>query len=70
MVLQAAYPLVSNVIPSGYVWHIAGSLAVAVVTHAFAQGRTTNRERDLHARTILVTVRGSSFARLNEAHCL
>lgn len=57
MVLQAAYPLVSNVIPSGYFWHIAGSLAVVVVSHAFAQGRTTNRERDLHARVILVTVR-------------
>ncbi|KAI0090879.1 hypothetical protein BDY19DRAFT_992280 [Irpex rosettiformis] len=55
MVLQAAYSLVSNAIPSGYFWHIAGSLAVVVVTHAFAQGRTTDRERDLHARTILVT---------------
>ncbi|KAI0688989.1 hypothetical protein BC835DRAFT_1418884 [Cytidiella melzeri] len=55
MVLQAAYTLVSDAIPPEYYWHVAISAIVIVVTHAFAQGRTTNRERDLHARTILVT---------------
>ena len=56
MVLQAAYTLVTYVLPSGYYWHIGISAAVGLITYAFAQGRTTNRERDLHARTILVTV--------------
>lgn len=57
MVLQAAYTFVNHALPSGYYWHICGTLAAGVVTYAFAQGRTTNRDRDLHARTILVTVR-------------
>ncbi|KAI0343569.1 hypothetical protein BDW22DRAFT_1356026 [Trametopsis cervina] len=55
MVLQAAFTLLSRVVPSGYYYHIAVSLTVVIITYAFAQGRRTNRERDLHARTILVT---------------
>lgn len=56
MVLQAAYALASNVLPTDYYWPTAVGVASLVVTYAFAQGKTTNRERDLHARTILITV--------------
>lgn len=55
MVLAAALTLVSR-FPSRYYWQTAIGVGSLVVTYAFAQGRTTNRERDLHARTILVTV--------------
>lgn len=43
--------------PSSYVPHIITAVAVVLVIRAFAQGRTTSRDRDLHARTILMTVR-------------
>ena len=56
MVLQAAYALASYVLPTRYYWQTAVGVGSLVVTYAFAQGRTTNRERDLHARTIIVTV--------------
>ena len=56
MVLAAGYALASRVLPTGYYWHTAIGAASLVVTYAFAQGRTTDRERDLHARTVLVTV--------------
>ena len=57
MVLKVAYTLATYVLPTTYYWHVAIALATLVVIYAFAQGRTTDRERDLHARTILVTVR-------------
>ncbi|KAG7448722.1 uncharacterized protein BT62DRAFT_946346 [Guyanagaster necrorhizus] len=41
--------------PKNYVQHIATAAASLVLVHAFSQGRTTNRDRDLHARTVLVT---------------
>lgn len=63
MVLQAAYTVVTHILPSGYYWHIVVSVVVLVITYAFSQGRTTSRERDLHARTILVTVRLESDVR-------
>ena len=56
MVLKAAYALATHVLPTGYYWHTAIGVGSLVVTYAFAQGKTTDRERDLHARTILVTV--------------
>lgn len=43
--------------PSSYVPHIIMAVAVVLVIRAFAQGKTTSRDRDLHARTILMTVR-------------
>ncbi|KIP09031.1 hypothetical protein PHLGIDRAFT_103486 [Phlebiopsis gigantea 11061_1 CR5-6] len=55
MVLQAAYALASHVLPTRYYWQTAIGVGSLVVTYAFAQGRTTNRDRDLHARTIIVT---------------
>ncbi|TFK50908.1 hypothetical protein OE88DRAFT_1700544 [Heliocybe sulcata] len=55
MVVQVLWNVVDAVIPKGYYWHVALSILAIVVIHAFAQGRTTNRDRDLHARVILVT---------------
>ncbi|KAJ7246487.1 hypothetical protein C8J57DRAFT_1724869 [Mycena rebaudengoi] len=41
--------------PSEYTVHIVTAVVVAVAARAIAQGRSTTRERDLHARTIIVT---------------
>ena len=57
MVLRIAEALISAFLPREYWVHIATLVFAAVVIRAFAQGRTTTRERDLHARVILVTVR-------------
>ncbi|THH32442.1 hypothetical protein EUX98_g1714 [Antrodiella citrinella] len=55
MVLAAAYTLSTRVLPPKYYPHAAVVAATGVIAYAFAQGRMTNRERDLHTRTILVT---------------
>lgn len=62
MVVEAAYTVSTHILPPQYYPHAAVTAVLGLITYAFAQGRTTNRERDLHARTILVTVRpGLSF---------
>ncbi|PCH35673.1 hypothetical protein WOLCODRAFT_107668 [Wolfiporia cocos MD-104 SS10] len=55
MVLQIAYAAVSAIFPTKYYVHIACASLVLLVAYAFAQGRTTNRERDLHARVVILT---------------
>lgn len=37
------------------------AIIVVATIRAYCQGRTTTRERDLHARTILLTVRRAFF---------
>lgn len=64
MVLEQVYNLSKQILPPQYYPHVAVSSAVLLVTYAFAQGRTTNRERDLHARTFIVTV-GHHYVFLN-----
>ena len=56
MVLNVAQALASRIIPYDYAWHILAGLVVFTALRIFSQGRTTNRERDLHNRTFLVTV--------------
>jgi hypothetical protein len=57
MVLRIAEAVVLALVPYHY-WALITVVVVGLlVVRAFAQGRTTNRERDLHARVILVTVR-------------
>ncbi|KAJ2978284.1 hypothetical protein NUW54_g11307 [Trametes sanguinea] len=56
MVLQFVYPAVNAVIPSKYWPHTLVAATVLAVIYAYAQGRQTTRERDLHARVILLTV--------------
>lgn len=53
-------PILFNYLPkiySGqYYVQIAVALLALAVVRAYAQGRNTSRERDLHARVILLTV--------------
>lgn len=55
MVLKVLAAAVNAVLPSKYYVHALISILVIVVVRAFARGRTTNRERDMHARVILLT---------------
>src|ERR1700722_1208569 len=54
MVLKILYATVSAVPERLWVHIVIWTLAISTV-RAFIQGRTTNRERDLHGRVILVT---------------
>jgi hypothetical protein len=56
MVLGIAEALASSFFPTNYVVHIGIGILTILVLRAFSQGRKTDRERDLHARTILLTV--------------
>lgn len=56
MVLGIAEALASSFFPTNYVVHIGIGIFTILVLRAFLQGRKTDRERDLHARTILLTV--------------
>ncbi|KAF9055932.1 hypothetical protein BJ165DRAFT_459711 [Panaeolus papilionaceus] len=56
MVLRILEAVVTSpYFPSQYVIHIAIGLLTLYVLRVFSQGRKTDRERDLHARVILVT---------------
>jgi len=56
MVLKILGATVNTLLPSKYYVHALVSVVLITVIHAFAQGRRTSRERDMHARVILVTV--------------
>jgi hypothetical protein len=58
MVLKILGAAASTFFPTQYAIHIAVAIVSILAFRAFSQGRRTNRERDLHARIILVTVRG------------
>ncbi len=66
MVLQAAYTALTTVLPTKYWPHAAVVAAILVVIYAYTQGPTTNRERDLHARIIILTVSSSFLSPLPE----
>ncbi|KAG1855345.1 hypothetical protein DFJ58DRAFT_659921 [Suillus subalutaceus] len=55
MVLKVLAAAVNAVLPSKYYVHAFISILAIVVVRAFSQGRTTNRERDMHARVVLLT---------------
>lgn len=55
MVLKILGATVNTLLPSKYYVHALVSVVLITVIHAFAQGRRTSRERDMHARFILVT---------------
>lgn len=55
MVLGILEAAARTFFPSQYVLHISIVVITVFVLRAVTQGRKTNRERDLHARTILVT---------------
>jgi len=57
MVLKILGAAVSSTFfPTQYVVHIVVAIVTILALRAFSQGRRTNRERDLHARIVLVTV--------------
>jgi len=56
MVLKILATVVPSILPAKYLVQIIVTITVLLVSHAFAQGRKTTRERDLHARVILITV--------------
>ncbi|KAI0827745.1 hypothetical protein BC628DRAFT_1515255 [Trametes gibbosa] len=55
MVLQLVYGAVTTVIPIKYWPHALVISTTLAVIYAYVQGRQTTRERDLHARVILLT---------------
>jgi hypothetical protein len=57
MVLKMTHAAVLAVPQLSRYWvYIGATILAVVIIHAFAQGRSTTRERDLHTRVILVTV--------------
>ena len=56
MVLQVVYGALTAVLPPRYWPHAAVAGALLLVVYAYAKGPRTNRERDLHARVVLLTV--------------
>ncbi|KAJ3756819.1 hypothetical protein EV360DRAFT_95550 [Lentinula raphanica] len=55
MVLNILEILGTKYFPTQYTVHIVALIAAIFALRAYSQGRATNRERDLHARTILIT---------------
>jgi predicted nuclease with RNAse H fold len=55
MVLKILYAVGSYILPTEYFTHALVAVIGVVTVYAFAQGRHTTRERDLHGRTILIT---------------
>ncbi|KAI6099286.1 hypothetical protein EDD16DRAFT_1659363 [Pisolithus croceorrhizus] len=55
MVLKMLGAAVNTLLPPKYYVHACLAVLLIVIFHAFAQGRRTNRERDMHARVVLVT---------------
>ncbi|OCH89403.1 hypothetical protein OBBRIDRAFT_794269 [Obba rivulosa] len=55
MVLPVAYAAVSSILPPQYWLRVGVTAVVLSVVHAFARGPNTDRERNLHARIIIVT---------------
>lgn len=56
MVLEVAYAVLSDVLPSKYWLRLVFAVVGVVILRTLSQGRKTTRERNLHARVILVTV--------------
>ena len=56
MVLKILYAVGSTILPENYYTHLVLAVVAVITLYTFAQGRKSNRERDLHGRTILITV--------------
>ncbi|KAF9073879.1 hypothetical protein BDP27DRAFT_1318308 [Rhodocollybia butyracea] len=55
MVLNILEVLGTKYFPTQYTVHIVAAIATVFAVRTYSQGRATTRERDLHARTIVVT---------------
>ncbi|KAI0753320.1 hypothetical protein C8Q80DRAFT_1151516 [Daedaleopsis nitida] len=56
MVLQFVHTAAAATVPPKCSPHVLVGAFVLVAIYAYAQGRSTTRERDLHARVVLLTV--------------
>ena len=56
MVLDIAYTVLPKVLPSKYWLRLGVAVVGVLIVRTLSQGRKTTRERNLHARVILVTV--------------
>lgn len=56
MVLKILNAAFSAYFPTQYAVHITIGIVTVLALRAFSQGRKSNRDRDLHARKIIVTV--------------
>ena len=55
-ILGTAY---ETLFPKQYLYHICGGLLALYVIRTLSQGRKTTRDRDLHGRVVLMTVRNA-----------
>src|SRR6266850_2105007 len=55
MVLQILYVVGNTILPPKYYTHVVVAVVGIMTAYAFSQGCKTDRERDLHGRTILIT---------------
>ncbi|KAF8154239.1 hypothetical protein B0H34DRAFT_721082 [Crassisporium funariophilum] len=55
MVLKIVEAAASTYFPTQYIVHIVVGIVAILAFRAFSQGKRTNRERDLHARVVLIT---------------
>lgn len=62
MVLRILEVAAQALWPAKYTTHIIVGLVTLYVMRTFSQGRRTNRERDLHARKVLVTVSSKFYS--------
>jgi hypothetical protein len=60
MVLKILYAAGTTILPPQYYTHAVVAVVGIVTVYTFAQGRKTDRERDLHGRTILITAASRS----------
>jgi uncharacterized membrane protein len=70
MVLNIAYTALSAVLPSKYWFLTFVAIVIVFVIRTFAQGRKTTRERELHARVVLVTVASHCISVFQDFHLL
>jgi hypothetical protein len=57
MVLDLAATLVNRLLPSKYYIPAVAGVGSIFVVRSLVEGKKTSRERDLHGRVVLVTVR-------------
>ena len=63
MPLPALATIFWDYFPLNYVVHISLGIVITMILRTYAQGRVTSRERDLHGRVILLTVRHTWLSR-------
>ena len=61
MVLKIVEAFASSSFPTQYTVHIVVGIVIILTLHAVSQGQRTTRERDLHVRTVLITVSTRMF---------